>query len=126
MTENEIGTIVVRKSIEIHKELGPGLLESIYETILERELIEHGFDVVRQQPVSIHYKNRQFDNGFLADLLIEGQVIIELKSVEKINNAHKKQLLSYLRITNLKLGYLLNFGQSLMKDGIFRAANNLY
>lgn len=125
MTENEIGTIVVDTAIEVHRNLGPGLLESVYEAILAYELTARGLSVQRQAPVQILYKTMTFEEAFRADLIIENKVIIELKSVEILNNAHRKQLQTYLRLTNLKLGYLLNFGAALMKEGIVRAVNNL-
>jgi len=125
MTENEIGTIIVDTAIELHRQLGPGLLESVYEVVLAYELAARGLSVQRQVPVSIVYKSMTFDDAFRADLLVADRVIIELKSVEQLHNAHRKQLQTYLRLTNLKLGYLLNFGAALMKDGIVRAVNGL-
>jgi GxxExxY protein len=125
MTENEIGTIIVDTAIAIHRQLGPGLLESVYEAILEYELSSKGLTVQRQLPIRITYKSMTFDEAFRADLLVAAKVIVELKSVEFLSNAHRKQLQTYLRLTNLKLGYLLNFGSALMKDGIVRAVNNL-
>jgi len=125
MDENQIGTIVVGAAIEVHRELGPGLLESIYETALAYELSERGLRVERQLPLPIQYKGLEFDEGFRADILVGNLVILELKSVEKINNAHRKQIQTYLKLSNLRLGYLLNFGEALMKDGIVRAVNNL-
>lgn len=125
MTENEIGSVIVDTAIELHRQLGPGLLESVYEVVLAYELDARGLQVQRQVPISIIYKTLKFDGAFCADLLVADKVIIELKSVEILNNAHRKQLQTYLRLTNLKLGYLLNFGAALMKDGIVRAVNNL-
>lgn len=125
MNENQIGTIVVDASIEVHRELGPGLLESIYETALSYELNERGLSVERQVPLPVTYKGLEFDEGFRADILVESVVILELKSVEKINNAHRKQIQTYLKLSGRKLGYLLNFGQALMKDGIVRVVQNL-
>jgi GxxExxY protein len=125
MHENEIGTIIVETAIEVHRELGPGLLESVCEAVLARALMLRGLKVERQVPVPIRYKDLVFDEGFRADLIVEGKVIIELKSVEKITAAHRKQIQTYLRLTGLKLGYLLNFGEALMKDGITRAVNRL-
>jgi GxxExxY protein len=125
MTENEIGTIVVDSSITIHKELGPGLLESVYETVLAYELEERGLEVDRQVSVPIQYKGIIFEEGFRTDIIVCRKVILELKSVEKTTNAHKKQVQTYLRLTGHKLGYLLNFGEALMKDGITRCVNNL-
>lgn len=125
MTENEIGTIIVDTAIELHRHLGPGLLESVYEVVLAYELIAKGLSVQRQVPISIVYKTMKFDDAFRADLLIADKVILELKSIEQMNNAHRKQLQTYLRLTGLKLGYLLNFGSALMKDGIVRTVNGL-
>lgn len=125
MTENEIGKIIVNAAIAIHKELGPGLLESVYELVLAAELEGCGLAVQRQQSIPINFKGREFKEGFRADILVENKVIIEMKSIEKINNSHKKQLLTYLRLSGKKLGFLLNFGDVLMKDGIIRTVNNL-
>jgi len=123
MNENEIGKIIVNTAITLHKELGPGLLESVYEVILAHELEKCGLNVERQVVVPIEYKGIKFTEGFRADIVVENKVIIELKSVETINKSHKKQLLTYLRLTGYKLGYLLNFGEALMKDGIHRVIN---
>ncbi|MBN1543551.1 GxxExxY protein [candidate division KSB1 bacterium] len=123
MHENEIGTAIVDCAINLHRDLGPGLLESVYEVTLAHKLEARGFSVQRQVAVAIAYDGLEFDIGFRADLIVEGKVIIELKSVEKVHPAHKKQLLTYLRVTGLKLGYLLNFGEALMKDGITRTIN---
>lgn len=125
MTENEIGTIIVDTAIEVHRHLGPGLLESVYEAILAYELSTKGLRAERQVPIQIIYKSMTFDEAFRADLLVESRVIIELKSLEVLSNAHRKQIQTYLRLTNLKLGYLLNFGAALMKEGLVRAVNGL-
>lgn len=123
MTENEIGTMVVDRSIKIHQTLGPGLLESVYESILAHKLRQSGLDVERQVSVPIEFEGLKFDEGFRADLIVNGRVIIEIKSVETVHPAHKKQLLTYLKLTRMKLGYLLNFGEELMKHGITRTIN---
>ena len=123
MTENDIGTAVVDSAIHLHQQIGPGLLESVYEAVLMRKLAERGLRVQRQAAVPIVIDGVTIDEGFRADLIVEGVVILELKSVEKINPVHKKQLLTYLRLTGLKLGYLLNFGELMMKDGITRVIN---
>ncbi len=123
MTENEIGKIVVDASVALHKELGPGLLESVYEVLLTHELESRGVKVERQVPISIKYKGITFDEGFRADMVVEEKVILELKSVEAASKAHKKQVLTYLKLAEKKLGYLLNFGEALMKDGISRIIN---
>ena len=125
MMENEIGTIVIESVIAVHRELGPGLLETVYEIVLARELQERGLKVERQVPVPIEYKGIRFDEGFRADIVINGKVILELKSVERVMPAHKKQVQTYLRLTGRKLGYLLNFGDALMKSGITRCVNGL-
>ena len=120
MTENEIGEIVVDCAVKLHMRLGPGLLESVYETVLCDELQKRGLSVQRQVPIPITYDNMLFTEGFRADLNVDGKVILELKSVEHVTKAHKKQLLTYLRLSGRKVGYLLNFGEALMKDGISR------
>jgi GxxExxY protein len=125
MKENEIGKNVVDAAIEVHRLLGPGLLESVYETALAHELKLRGFSVVAQVSIGVNYKGVEFEQGFRADLIIEKIVIIELKSVEQITAAHRKQLQTYLRLTGLKLGFLLNFGAALMKEGIIRTVNGL-
>ena len=123
LNENELGTIIVDEAVRIHKALGPGLLEIVYEAVLARRLEKRGLIVERQKPVCIEFEGEHFDEGFRADLIVNGSVIIELKSVEKVSPVHKKQLLTYLRLTDLKVGYLLNFGDVLMKDGIRRIIN---
>jgi GxxExxY protein len=125
MDENEIGRIIVDAAVTVHRELGPGLLESVYEAILARELTDRGLKVERQVSVPIVWRGMEFEEGFRADVIAEGRVIVELKSVEAVNNAHKKQLLTYLRLTGMKLGFLLNFGAVVMKDGITRTVNGL-
>ena len=123
MHENEIGTIIVDCAVKLHKNLGPGLLESVYEAVLAKQLQLAGLTFQRQVPVPIVYEGISFDEGFRADLIINRSVIIELKSVETIHPVHKKQLLTCLKLTGLKLGYLLNFGDELMKTGITRIVN---
>ena len=123
MSENDIGTIVVDCAVQLHKDLGPGLYESVYETVLAHLLNERGLDVKRQVPIPVIYKGISFEEGFRADIIVNNKVILELKSIETVNNAHKKQVLTYLRLSNRKLGYLLNFSEELMKDGIFRVVN---
>jgi len=125
MKENEIGRIVVDVAIKVHRELGPGLLESVYEVVLAHELQGRGLKVERQVPVSISYQGLHFDEAFRADIIVGRKVILELKSVERVTDAHKKQLLTYLRLTGMKLGFLINFGEALMKDGITRIVNGL-
>lgn len=125
MTENDIGTVIIKTATEIHKKLGSGLLENVYEVVLMQELRKQGLKAERQIPIPIKYDGYQFEEGFRADIIVENKVILELKSVEAVNNAHKKQLLTYLKLTGMKLGYLLNFGEVLMKSGITRTVNNL-
>jgi len=120
MHENEIGTVIVDSAVHLHQALGPGLLETVYEVTLAEKLKKRGLTVQRQVPIAIEFEGQKFDEGFRADLIVEGKVIIELKSVEKVHPAHKKQVLTYLRLTGMTLGYLLNFGDTLMKDGITR------
>ena len=112
MTENEIGTIIVNAAIAVHRQLGPGLLESVYEIVLAYELQQHGLRVNRQMPIPIRYQDMTFDEAFRADLLVAEKVIVELKSVEQVSEAHKKQVQTYLRLSGCKLGFLLNFGSA--------------
>ena len=125
MKENEISSIIVDTALYIHKNLGSGLLENVYEVILTKLLAQKGLHVQRQVSIPIEFEGELFDEGFRVDLFVEGKVIIELKSVEKISAAHKKQLLTYLKLTNTKLGLILNFGAAVMMDGIDRIVNNL-
>jgi GxxExxY protein len=125
MRENDVGTRVLEAAINVHRELGPGLLETVYEVILARELSDLGLKPVRQVPVPIIYKGIRFDEGFRADIIVENMVLLELKSVERVLPAHKKQVQTYLRLTGLKLGYLLNFGEAVLKSGITRCVNGL-
>jgi len=125
MTENEIGTIVVDAAIQVHRALGPGLLESVYEIVLTYELQQRGLQAERQVSIPIVYRGLQFNEGFKADIIVNEKVVLELKSVERVTPAHKKQIQTYLRLTGCKLGYLLNFGEALMKRGITRAVNGL-
>jgi GxxExxY protein len=125
MTENEIGTIVIESAIAVHRALGPGLLEIVYEVVLARELQDRGLQVERQVAVPIEYKGIRFAEGFRADIIVDGRVILELKSIERVTAAHKKQVQTYLRLTGCKLGYLLNFGEGLMKSGITRCVNGI-
>ncbi|NOY95452.1 MAG: GxxExxY protein [Chlorobi bacterium] len=125
MTENEISKIIVNTCYNIHVELGPGLLESVYEEILYYELINQGLKVERQKAIPVIWKEIKMEIGFRADLIVGNKVIIELKSVEAIAPVHPKQLLTYLKITGLKLGLLINFNEKLIKNGITRIVNNL-
>jgi len=123
MTENEIGQIVVDCAFRVHTTLGPGLLESVYEVALAHDLKKRGLQVERQVAIPIVYDDLRFDQGFRADIIVERLVILELKSVEELHPVHKKQLLTYLRLADKRLGYLINFGAELIKDGISRIVN---
>ena len=125
MTENRIAEIIVDACFKIHTILGPGLLESVYETVLAHELRSRGLSVVRQQCLPIVYEGITLEEGFRADLIVEGLVIVELKSIETILPVHKKQLNTYLRLSGKRLGLLVNFGSYLIKDGITRIANGM-
>ena len=125
MDENRIGKEIVDAAIAVHRELGPGLLETVCEVVLPDEIRKRGFRAERQVPIAIVCRGVRFDEGFRADIVVDNKVIIELKSVERITNAHKKQLPTYLKLTGMKLGYLLNFGEDMMKRGIARTVNGL-
>jgi GxxExxY protein len=125
MMENEIADRIMDAAFQIHRELGPGLLESVYEVILAQKVADSGLVVERQVPVPIRYQGVVFDEGFRADLIVEKRVIIELKSVERLQPVHSKQLLTYLRLTDCRLGLLINFGENLLKDGFKRVVNGL-
>ena len=125
MTENEIAKVVVDAAYRVHVTLGPGLLESVYELALSHEMGKRGLKVERQVSVPIEYDGIQFDEGFRIDLFVERKVVVELKSVEKVLPVHKKQILTYIRLTDTRLGLLINFGAPLIKDGITRMVNNL-
>jgi GxxExxY protein len=123
--ENRLAREVVDAAYVVHCTLGPGLLESVYEVALAHELSKRGHRVERQKPIPVIYDGIVFEEGFRADIVLENAIIIELKSVEKILPVHKKQVLTYLRLTKKKLGLLINFGESLIKDGIHRVVNGL-
>ena len=125
MNENVIGKEVVDAAVRVHRELGLGLLETVYEVVLARELESRGLRVERQVPVPILYGGMRFEEGFRADIVVENSVILELKSVEQLSKVHAKQVFTYLKLKGLKLGFLLNFGSNLMKDGIERVVNGL-
>jgi iron complex transport system substrate-binding protein len=122
---NYISGQIVDAAVHIHARLGPGLLESVYERVFAYELEKRGLSAERQVPVPIVYDDIRFDEGFRADLIVERQIVVELKSVEAFAAVHPKQLLTYLKLLNLRLGLLINFGAPLLKDGIKRIANNL-
>ncbi|MGZ8900725.1 MAG: GxxExxY protein [Limisphaerales bacterium] len=121
--ENVIAKGVVDAAFQMHSTLGPGLLESVYEVILARELQQRGFEVERQRVIPLVYNNIHFEEAFRADLVINNKVIVEIKSIDEIAAVHSKQVLTYLRLTNLKLGLLINFGAVYIKDGIERIIN---
>ncbi len=125
MTENEIAKQIVDAAYKIHTTLGPGLFESVYETVMAQELTNRGLKVVRQQAIPVTWENVHLEAGFRADLIVEDKVIIEIKSVENLAPVHRKQLLTYLRLTGKKLGLLINFDTELIKDGIARVVNGL-
>jgi len=125
MTENEISYKVIGTCLKLHTALGPGLLESAYEEALSYDLIQEGFEVKRQVPMPMHYKEVKMDVGYRVDLLIDQKVIIELKSIEKIAPVHFAQTLTYLKLAELKLALLINFNTKHLKDGIHRIVNNL-
>jgi len=123
--ENKIATSILDQAFKIHKELGPGLLESVYEKCLQYELIQAGHKAQTQVPVPMNYKEIHFDAGFRIDLLVDDKVLVEIKSIERLAPVHFAQTLTYLRMKNLKLGLLINFNNKLLKDGIHRVVNNL-
>ena len=125
MTENELSKIIVDTCYRIHVGLGPGLFESVYEEILFYELNKQNLRVRRQQAIPVVWDGKRMEQGFRADLIVENKVIIEIKSVEFIAPVHKKQVLTYLRLTDLKLGLLVNFNDALIKHGITRIVNGL-
>lgn len=121
---NRLSSVVVDECIRIHRELGPGLLESVYEAVLAMALEKRGIPVHRQVAVDIHYDGMTIPGAFRIDLLVDNLLTLEVKSVEALTNLHAKQLLTYLRLTNRSLGLLLNFSGETMKEGIRRVANN--
>ena len=125
MTENEIGDAIIASAMKVHTGLWPGLLESAYETCLFYELERQGLPVQRQALIPIRYEDLSIDNGYRIDLLVADRVVVELKTVEAILPVHRGQLLSYLRLGGFKLGYLLNFNVTRLRDGIVRMANGL-
>lgn len=125
MTENAIAKEIVDAAFRIHTALGPGLLESVYDAVLSYELAQRGLRVSRQQPIPVVYGAVRIDTGFKADLIVEDKVIVEIKSVETLAPVHRKQLLTYLRLADKRLGLLINFHVVLIKDGISRIVNGL-
>lgn len=125
MTENEVAKVIVDCAYKVHTTLGPGLLESVYESVLAYELNKRGIKVERQKPLPVIYEKVRLEEGFRADLIVSDKVIVELKSVEDIAPVHKKQLLTYLRLADKRLGLLINFGAARIKEGITRIVNGL-
>ena len=128
MTDSELNKIsgaVLDAAIKVHRVLGPGLLESVYERALGRELKLRGFTSRNQVPISFAYEGEVFDEGFRADLIVNDSIIVEIKSVESLKDVHKKQLLTYLRLSERKIGLLINFNEVLLKDGFVRIVNDL-
>lgn len=125
LTENQISKIILDAAFKVHTRTGPGLLESVYEIILAHELRKSGLSVERQAPIPIRYDELTFEEGFRADLLVESRVIVELKSIEQLTRVHSKQLLTQLRLSDRKLGLLINFGEVRLKNGIERVVNGL-
>jgi GxxExxY protein len=125
MHENEISKIIVDCCFKVHTTLGPGLLESVYEEVLCYEIKERGLFFERQKGIPVMYNNIKMELGFRADIIVENKMIIEIKSIDAIAPVHSKQLLTYLKLTGIKLGLLVNFNEALIKDGIKRIVNNL-
>jgi len=124
-TENQICTAILDQAFKIHTELGPGLLESVYEKCLQYELLQAGYDAQVQVPVPLNYKSIHFEAGFRIDLLVNNKVLVEIKSTENLASVHFSQTLTYLRMRDIKLGLLINFNTKHLKDGIHRIANKL-
>lgn len=125
MTENEIATIVVDAAYKIHRALGPGLFESVYEAALNFELRKRGLGVAQQVGLPVRYETVRLELGFRVDLIVDDKIIVEIKSIEAIAAVHRKQLLTYLRLMDLHLGLLINFNVELIRDGIHRVVNRL-
>ena len=124
MRINEITGAIIETSIEIHRRLGPGLLESVYRKVLAYELRKSGFEVEEEWPIPVEWDEVRLEVGFRADLIVNSSVLVELKSLEKLAPVHKKMLLTYLRISDKRVGLLINFGEVVLKNGIHRIANN--
>ncbi len=125
MHENDIARVIVDAAFRVHRALGPGLLESVYHRVFAYELSKRGLKVLSEVPIPIQYDNITFEEGFRADLIVEDKVIVELKSVAQLKPVHKKQLLTYLRLADKRLGLLINFNEALIKHGIVRVVNRL-
>ncbi len=125
MTENELSNIVIGEAIKVHQQLGPGLLESVYEECLSYKLIRAGLMIQKQKPIPLIFEEVKLECGFRCDILVEDKLIVEVKAVEALNDIHLAQVLTYLKLTNLKLGLLMNFNVLKLKEGIRRVVNNL-
>ncbi len=125
MHENEIAKTVVDACFQIHRQLGPGLFESVYEEVLCYELEDLGLSISRQKSIPVFWKDLKLDQGFRADIVVNDKVIIEIKAIELLKRVHYKQLMTYLKLTDLKLGLLINFNEALIKNGIHRIVNDL-
>ncbi|MBX3436846.1 MAG: GxxExxY protein [Planctomycetaceae bacterium] len=125
MHPNEVSGSIVDAAVKVHSKFGPGLLESVYQVVMEHELRSRGLQVLAKVPVPIEYEGVRLERGFEADLIVNDLVLVEIKSVKELHDVHKKQTLTYLRLTGLQLGLLVNFNVSLLKHGIVRIANNL-
>ncbi len=121
---NEFGSMIIGAAIEVHKEMGPGLLESVYEECLIEELMLMGLKVEQQVPIPIFYKGKKLSKNYIVDILVEGEIIVELKCVEEIRNIHEVQVVTYIKLANKRLGYLINFNVPQMIKGIRRKVNN--
>ncbi len=125
MNENDLSTIIIGEAIYVHQQLGPGLLESVYEECLLYRLIKRELNVERQKPIPLIFEEVKLDCGFRCDILVERKVIVEVKAVEALNEIHLAQVLTYLKLTQVKLGLLMNFNVVRLKDGVKRVVNNL-
>jgi GxxExxY protein len=125
MDENQIAAVIVDEAYKLHVRLGPGLLESVYTLLLAHGIEKRGLKVLRQVVIPIEYEGVRFEESFRADLIVEDKVIVELKSVERLDQVHYKQLLTYLRFSGKRLGLLINFGETLIRNGIHRMVNGL-
>jgi GxxExxY protein len=125
MTENELSNIVLGEAIKVHKHLGPGLLESVYESCLVFHLFELGLKIERQKPIPLVYHKVKLDCGFRCDIIVENKLVIEVKAVDQLNEVHIAQVLTYLKLTGVRLGLLVNFNVLVLKQGIRRVVNNL-
>jgi GxxExxY protein len=123
MTENQLAKRILDAAFVVHTNLGPGLLESVYEVVLAHELRKSGLDVERQKPMPITYDGIQFDEAFRTDLIVGGKVVVEIKSVAATSSSHAKQVLTQLKLSGLKLGLLINFGEAHLRNGIKRLVN---